>query len=132
MNTFHLQIVTPDGLFFDGDAEKLIVRTTTGDVCILARHADYVTPLGMGQAKLTIDGKVRKAACIGGLLSVVKGEVRLVPTTFEWAEDIDKERALRAKEKAEERLKNANDNKELAIIEAKLKRALVRVSVSDK
>ncbi len=132
MNTFHLQIVTPDGLFFDGDAEKLIVRTTTGDVCILARHADYVTPLGMGQAKVTIDGKVRKAACIGGLLSVVKGEVRLVPTTFEWAENIDKERALRAKEKAQERLKNTNNNKEFALIEAKLKRALVRVSVSDK
>ena len=44
MNTFHLQIVTPDGLMFDGDAEKLLVRTTEGDVGIMSGHCDYVTP----------------------------------------------------------------------------------------
>ncbi len=45
MNTFHLQIVTPDGLMFDGDAEKLLVRTTEGDVGIMSGHCDYVTPV---------------------------------------------------------------------------------------
>ena len=40
MNTFHLQIVTPDGLMFDGDAEKLLVRTTEGDVGIMSGHCD--------------------------------------------------------------------------------------------
>ena len=45
MSTFHLQIVTPDGGFFDGEAEKLIVRAIDGDVCILARHSPYVTAL---------------------------------------------------------------------------------------
>ena len=40
MTPFHLKIVTPDGLIFDGQAEELIVRTTGGDVAILARHMD--------------------------------------------------------------------------------------------
>ena len=97
MSSFHLQIATPDGLIFDGQAERLLCRTIVGDVCILARHADYVTALGMGEARVTVDGNVRRAACMGGMLTVVKGEVRLVPTTFEWAEDIDAESAQRAK-----------------------------------
>ena len=57
MNSFPLKIVTPDGLQFDGTAEELIVRTTGGDVAILARHMDYVAPLGMGRAVVVIDGK---------------------------------------------------------------------------
>ena len=69
MSTFHLQIVTPDGGFFDGEAEKLIVRAIDGDVCILARHSPYVTALGTGEARVTIDGKRRRAACAGGMLA---------------------------------------------------------------
>ena len=131
MSTFHLQIVTLDGLSFDGEAEKLIVRTIDGDVCILPRHINLVTALGMGEAKVFADGAVRRAACIGGLLSVANNEVKLVPTTFEWAEDIDPERARRAREAAENALKDKTKSKvDLAIAEAKLKRALVRQSVS--
>ena len=103
MNTFHLQIVTPDGLMFDGDAEKLLVRTTEGDVGIMSGHCDYVTPVDTGMAKVTTNGDVRTAACSGGLLNVKKGTVRLVASTFEWSEDIDVERALRAKEAAEKK-----------------------------
>ena len=84
MTPFHLKIVSPDGLLFDGQAEELIVRTTNGDVAILARHINYVAALGMGRAVVIADGKRRTAACIGGMLSVVDGEVTLVPTTFEW------------------------------------------------
>ena len=65
--TFQLQIVTPDGARFDGQAEKLIVRTTSGDVGILARHTNFVTALGMGVAKVWVDGTERRAACIGGI-----------------------------------------------------------------
>ena len=62
MTPFHLKIVTPDGLIFDGQAEELIVRTTGGDVAILARHMDYVAPLGMGRATVVSGGQRRNAA----------------------------------------------------------------------
>ena len=48
MSTFHLQVVTPDGCLFDGQAERVVCRTIEGDVCILARHSNYCTALGMG------------------------------------------------------------------------------------
>ena len=125
--TFHLQIVTPDGSFYDGEAEKLIVRAKGGDVCILPRHAPYVTALGIGEATVVLPGdQRRKAACAGGMLSVTGDDVRLVATTFEWAEDIDKARAQKAEEKARQKVQAAKDSVELELAKAKLYRALTR------
>ena len=132
MSTFHLQIVTPDGQFYDGEANKVLTRTIDGDVCILARHSDYVTALGMGTCIVELDGKRRKAACTGGMLSVIKGEVRIVATTFEWADQIDVERAKAAKQKAEQRIAKKRDERELTMAEAKLKRALTRINAASK
>ena len=132
MTPFHLKIVTPDGLIYDGQAEELLVRTTNGDVGILARHMNYVAPLGMGRAVIVSDGQRRTAACIGGMVSVSKGEVTLVPTTFEWAEDIDADRAQRAKERAEQLIEKAKDQRELELAQARLKRALTRLQVTAK
>ena len=131
--TFSLKIVTPDGLIFDGQADKLLVRTTTGDVAILARHIDAVFPLGMGQAIVEAEGHRRTAACIGGLLSVANGAVTLVPTTFEWADQIDADRAQKSLKRAEGILskKDATDT-EIRLAEARLKRALIRKSVAGK
>lgn len=130
MSSFHLQIVTPDGAFFDGPAQRVRVRTINGDVAILAGHIPYVTALGVGEASVTTeDGTDRKAAASGGMLSVTPEIVRVVATTFEWAENIDVERAKKAKEKAEDRIKKAQNAKELELAKAKLSRALVRMNV---
>ena len=132
MNSFPLKIVTPDGLKFDGQAQELIVRTTTGDLGILAGHTNCVAPLGMGQALIVAEGQKRYGACIGGMVSVVDGQVSLVPTTFEWAEEIDVQRAARAEERAQAVLKNKQStDRDIRLAQAKLKRALVRKSVSE-
>ena len=131
MNSFRLKIVTPDGLAFDGMAEELIVRTTTGDLGILAGHISCVAPLGMGRATVITGGKRRYAACIGGMVSVVDGHVNLVPTTFEWAEDIDVERAALSEGRAKDVLKDkTSTDTDIRLAEARLKRALVRKSVA--
>ena len=130
MNTFSLTIVTPDGLLFEGKAEELIVRTTTGDMGILAGHTNCVTPLGMGRATVVVEGERRYAACIGGMVSVVDGAVSLVPTTFEWAQDIDVARAERSYARAQETLSNKNaQDTDILLAKARLRRALVRKSV---
>ena len=132
MGTFHLQIVTPDGAFFDGPAERVKVRTISGDVAILARHIPYVTALGTGEAAVTVDGNLRKAAASGGMLSVTEGKVSIVATTFEWAEDIDTQRAQRAKEQAEAMIRNARTAQELDYAKARLLRALTRLKAAGK
>ena len=131
MTPFPLKIVTPDGLIYDGQAEEVIVRGTEGDLAILARHINFVTPLGMGRATIVANGQRRYAACIGGLLSVVDGAVTLVPTTFEWSDQIDADRAEKSLHRAEGVLekKDASDA-EIQLAEARLKRALIRKSVA--
>lgn len=133
MNSFPLKIVTPDGLQFDGTAEELIVRTTSGDMGVLAGHINCVAPLGMGQATILTGGEKRYAACIGGMLSVVGGAVTLVPTTFEWADKIDIERAQDSERRAELILKDKDSTStEIALAQARLKRALVRKGVASR
>ena len=131
MADFHLQIVTPDRMVYDGQAEKIILRTVNGDVCILARHIDYAAPLGVGVAKVTdTQGNERIAACNGGLLSVDKGQVRVMATTFEWADEIDLPRAEASRDKAQQRLDTLKKvDEEYDCLEAKLKRAVARIGV---
>ncbi len=132
MNGFLLKIVTPDGIHFEGQAELLTVRTTSGDMGIMAGHVNCVAPLGMGRATIVTEGKKRYAACIGGILSVMNGDVTLVPTTFEWAEEIDAERADNAAERARKTLEDKNLSKlEVRIAQARLRRALVRKGVAE-
>lgn len=131
MTPFPLKIVTPDGLIYDGMAEKLIIRASTGDMGILAGHINCVAPLGMGRATVVIDGERRYGACIGGMVSVVDGVVTLVPTTFEWAEDIDLKRAENAADRANAILDNKESSEaDLRLAKARLMRALVRSSVA--
>ena len=131
MTSFPLKIVTPDGVQFDGEAEELVVRTTCGDVAIMARHINYVAPLGMGEAVVMSNGQKRYAACIGGMVSVNEGHVMLVPTTFEWAEEIDVERAEAADHRAHEIIDDKDSNElDIRLAQARLKRALIRKNVA--
>ena len=132
MSSFPLRIVTPDGSLFDGQAEALRLRTSEGYVSLRAGHADYIAALDVGMVSLTRDGVTRNAACGGGFVSVEKGEVRLVATTFEYADDIDVERAEFAKARAEERLAQAREDRDITLAKAKLSRALNRISVAKK
>ena len=131
--TYHLQIVTPDGQCYDGQAVRLIIPTIHGQVGILARHINYVTALGMGPAKLVTEDGERWAACIGGMMAVTNGDVKVVATTFEWADEIDVERAKASMARAEAMLADPNkDAHTVTYANARIKRARVRLSVAEK
>ncbi len=131
MRPFPLKIVTPDGIAYDGEAEGLTIRTTTGELGILAGHTNLVAPLGMGRCVVVTDGTARYGACIGGMVSVMYGAVTLVPTTFEWAEEIDTQRVEASFARAQQILDSKDSSQtEIILAEARLKRALVRRSVA--
>ena len=132
MKPFHLQIVTPEGLLFDGEAESLLVRTGDGDVEIMRGHADLFASVSVGRARIIADGKSRTASCSGGFLSVWGGEVKLCAITFEFADTIDIDRAKAAMERAQQTISAAKDDKTERIAKAKLARALSRISVYER
>ncbi|MBQ6373495.1 MAG: F0F1 ATP synthase subunit epsilon [Clostridia bacterium] len=88
MALIHLTVVTPEGLFFDENAQKIIVRTTGGDVCILPNHIDYSASLGDGEARITTErGDVRKAFVSGGMLHVASNVVKVISNHFDWKDE---------------------------------------------
>ena len=133
MRTYHLQIVTPDGKCFDGQAKSLTIPTIDGQVGILAGHINFVTALGMGPAKVTTENGERVAACIGGMVAVTDGEVKVVATTFEWADEIDVERAKASMARAEKMLAEPDcDEQTKQYANARKKRAQVRLGIAGK
>ena len=130
MKEFHLQIVTPDGIEFDGQAESVLVRSEMGDVEIMAGHADLFASLGIGRARIKTATETKTGSAAGGFISVSHGEVKLVATTFEFKDEIDLDRAKAAKESAEDKLKNAKSEKEIHVAKAKLERAMNRIYVA--
>lgn len=133
MTPFRLKIVAPDKLFFDGETQQVIARTTEGDVGILANHTKYVANLPAGPLKIKQeDGQYKIAAISSGILSVADNVVSILITTAEWADEIDIERAKRAEEKARQRLNSDLQKKDMDRATLKLQRALNRLSVAQK
>ncbi len=132
MSTFFLSVVTPDGIFFEGQVRRVVVRTRTGDVGIMAGHISYVAALGIGKLRITLDGGVRVAAVADGVLKVSKEKTVILAQTCEWADEIDVERARRAEEMARQRLQTLQSGKEFERAELKLRRALNRLSIAEK
>ena len=86
----------------------------------------------MGMATVLAEGQKRFGACIGGMVSVLNGQVRLVPTTFEWSDKIDLSRAKASGQRAKDVLADkASTDTDLRLAEARLKRALIRQSVAE-
>ena len=88
MSTFMLQIITPEKVFFEGEVQRVIVRTTEGDVGILAKHEKYVAALPSGPVRITLEnGKERLAALSGGAVKVSPSQTAILANAVEWAED---------------------------------------------
>jgi len=131
-NTFQLRVVSLDGVQFTGAVQSVSCRAIDGDLAILAQHRNYITAVGMGTAVIvTEDGTEKRAACIGGMLSMIDNQCSLIVTTWEWDSEIDVDRAERARERAEDALRDLNiSEKDYKLASARLRRALVRLNTA--
>ncbi|MBR6106998.1 MAG: ATP synthase F1 subunit epsilon [Oscillospiraceae bacterium] len=131
MSIFRLRIITPEKVFFEGAVQRVIVRTSEGDLGILAKHEKYVAALPSGPVKITMeDGTERIAALSGGAVKVSPDHTAILANAVEWAEDIDIDWAKRSEEDARRRKENSQNQEDLKYAELKLQRALNRLRVS--
>ena len=128
MKSFTLKIATPERQVLEGEVESLLIRTTEGDVEIMAGHADFISALGIGRARILIKNEKRFAAVSGGFVSVKNGEATVVCTTFEFSDEIDINRAKAAKEKVEATIAAKKEGSIEALLKAKLARATARIN----
>ncbi|MBQ4153208.1 MAG: ATP synthase F1 subunit epsilon [Oscillospiraceae bacterium] len=100
MSVFHLSVVTPERMFFDGDVERVTVRTVSGDVGILKGHAKYISALGIGKMRIKTESGEKTAALAEGFIKVDGDKTLVLASACEWAEEIDLSRAKKAEERA--------------------------------
>lgn len=105
----HLEIISPDRVFLDEEVDTAVVRTASGDMGLMNNHIPMVAPMGIGRIRIIQDGKERDAACANGIVKIRGDHAMVITDAVEWIEEIDIERARKARERAEERL-NAQTN----------------------
>lgn len=132
-NKYVLEVVTPDREFFKGDVVFSIVRTTEGDLGILYDHEPFVAPLKVGALRIKDDSESFKwAACSSGFITVDPSGVKVIVDSAEWVEEIDLDRAIQAKERAENRLRQESPVEvDLLRARAALERAINRIRLRE-
>jgi F-type H+-transporting ATPase subunit epsilon len=131
MKTINVNVVTPDGPVYESDVEMVITKAKSGELGILPGHIPLVAPLEITALRL-INGKETDFVAVnGGILEVRPEQVTVLAQSAERSEDIDVERALRAKERAEQRMRQQKqDALDFRRAELALQRAINRITVA--
>lgn len=135
MSILFLEIVTPSKSAFRGEIKSVTVPGTKGSFQVLVNHAPIVSSLEVGLIKVELaDNSIHNYSTGGGTIEVNNNKILLLADSIEKVEEIDVERALNAKERAEERLARRNIDKNIDVgrAELALARALNRLKLKDK
>lgn len=131
MSTFLLEIVTPERKVYEQDVNMIIVRGAEGELGILPHHIPLVTPLKIGPLEIKKNGAPNEVIAVsGGFMEVRKTKVVILAESAELPQEIDLERAMAARERAERRLRIKRDDVDHRRAEMALQRALNRMNVA--
>ena len=128
-NSFLLQIITPDRVFYENQVSMAEFNTTEGEVGILPGHIPMTMIIKPGILRIALQDGERDAALHAGFVEILPESVTILAEIIEWPEEIDEERALAAKERAEERLHSRTPETDIARAETALLRAMARIRV---
>ena len=129
---FKVQIITPDRIFYEGDAEFLEFTTAAGDIGIYAKHIPMTTVLAPGAVIIHNGEEETVAAVHSGFAEILGDKVTLLAEIAEWPEEIDVARAEAAKQRAEDHIANKTADTDIKRAEFALRRALIRIDVAGK
>ena len=131
--TLTLEMTTPEKVALQGTAEFVVLPAFEGEMGILPGHESFLVQLKPGEVRVTKDGQVSRFAVSGGFAEIKDNKIALFAETAELADQIDAERANQALEKAKaELVKKDIDPLTLAAAEAAMRRAQVRLMVSER
>jgi len=128
--TIRLQVVTPERVVLEDEADIVIARGAEGDLGILHGHEPLITPLDIGELMYRKDGTENIVAVLGGFLEVRPDKVIVLADVAERSEDIDEQRAQAARDRAEAEVREKQGTEMAATAEASLQRALLRIRVA--
>lgn len=130
MAPINLEVVTPERVVLEDEADIVIARGAEGDLGILHGHEPLITPLDIGELTYRADGEEHHLAISGGFLEVRPDKVVVLADVAERSDEIDRERAEEARRRAEEALTRQHDTEAQAQAAAALQKALLRLRVA--
>lgn len=128
----HIKIITPLGLYMESDVEAIHVKTVEGETTLLPNHIPLVAMLETCKLQLKEHGTYQDYALAGGMLHLLDNNANILTDAIEGREEIDIERAQRAKERAERRLQKKDSSANLKRAEIALAKAINRIKVYQK
>ena len=129
---FDLEIITPDRVFWKGQAFMLELNTTEGQVGIYKRHIPMTMILEPGIMTIHLEGENKEAAVHAGFLEILPEKITVMAEVAEWPEEIDVNRAKEAEARAQRRIQAHDPSINMSRAELALKRALVRLDLGEK
>lgn len=133
MNTFYLKVLASDRSFYEGRAKMIILPAVDGEMGIMANHDDIVAAIKVGELRIQKeDGSWESALVGGGIMQDTNNRVTILTEFAEHPDEIDAKRALMAKQRAEEQLRQKLSIQEYHHSKAALARALARLKESNK
>jgi F-type H+-transporting ATPase subunit epsilon len=129
----HLEVITPERVMVTEDVDMVEAHGALGEFGILPGHINFLTSIVPGEVRYMTEGKTTHLATSGGFAEVVADKVTFLLETAEFAEEINVDRAQRAKERAESALGDlSSDDKDYKLFELALLRAIARISTASK
>ena len=129
---FLLEIITPKGIYFTEEVDSLTIKLTSGYRTFLAGHMPLIGSLAYAPMHLVKKGELENFAVHGGAINVTKEKVTVICNAIGNAKEIDEERALAAKERAEKRLAEKDPKIDIKRAQLALQRSLIRLEVLGK
>lgn len=132
LKNFHLEVISPERIFYDGDVEMVELTTIEGDIGVYANHIPLTTIVAPGIMTITENGgQTKEAAVLEGFMEITQDKVTILAQSCEWPDEIDMSRALEAKARAERRIKSTDANVNMARAEQALRKSLVRINLAE-
>lgn len=128
-NKFDLKIITPDRIFYEGEATMLEFNTTEGEIGIYKEHVPTTVIVAPGILTITNGEEQKEAALHAGFVEILQDRVTIMAEIIEWPYEIDLERAEEARQRAEERIAIKSPDIDVARAEISLRRAMARIEV---
>lgn len=130
-NRFDLRIITPDRIFYEGEASMVEFNTTEGEIGVYKEHVPTTVIIAPGILTITEEETQKVAALHAGFVEILKDRITIMAEIVEWPEEIDLERAEESRERAEKRLMEAVPGTDMARAEVSLKRAMARIRLKE-
>lgn len=126
---FLLKIITPDRVFYEDMVTMVEFNTTEGEIGVYKGHIPLTVILKPGILTISTKDSVKNAALHSGFAEILQDKITILAEVVEWPEEIDVDRAMSAKERAENRLHDKEQGIDVYRAETALLRAMARISV---